>query len=295
MSAMIEAQHVLGVKHALGEGPLWNAEEQALYWVDIPNCRVCRFYPATGVHECFDVDQRITALGLRASGGLIVTAAKGFASWDPQTQALDLISAPEEVENPHVRFNDAAVDRKGRFWAGTMNEVDPAAADGCLYRLDPDGACHRVETGFTISNGVGWSPDNGTMYFTDSSRRVILAYDYDLETGAITHRRPFVHVPEEQGVPDGLTVDSEGFVWSAHWGGWKVTRYNPHGDVDREIRLPAQNVTSCAFGGENLDELYITTARFGLSEAEQAGQPLAGDLFRASVGVTGLAEPKFAG
>jgi L-arabinonolactonase len=292
---MIEAQHVLGVKHVLGEGPLWDAEAQALYWVDIPNCRVCRFYPATGEHECFDVDRRVTALGLRASGGLIMTVAKGFAFWDPQTQALDVVSVPEELENPPVRFNDGAVDRKGRFWAGTMNESDPAAADGCLYRLDPDGVCHRIETGFTISNGIGWSPDNRKMYFTDSSRHIILVYDYDLATGAITHRRPFVQVPEEQGVPDGLTVDSEGFVWSAHWGGWRVTRYDPHGAVDRVVRLPAQNVTSCAFGGENLDELYITTAQFGLSEAEKKNQPLAGDLFRASVEIRGMEEPRFAG
>lgn len=290
----VEAEHILAVKNELGEGPLWAPREQSLYWVDIENHCIHRWHPAKGEHTCFDVGRRVTALGLRAAGGLVVTTDKAFAFWNPQTQSLDLVATLEE-ENPNIRFNDGAVDPRGRFWAGTMNEADPAATDGCLYRLEADGTVCRVGSGFTISNGIGWSPDNETLYFTDTSRRVILAYDYDLVSGTITNQRPFVRVPEEESVPDGLTVDSEGFVWSAHWGGWKVTRYDPDGRIDLKVQVPTQNVTSCAFGGENLDHLYITTARLTLSEQDRENQPFAGSLFRVEVGVRGMAEPEFAG
>lgn len=290
----VEAEHVIAVKNELGEGPLWDPREQSLYWVDIQNHRIHRFHPAKDEHKSFGVGRRVTALGLRAVGGLVVTTDKGFAFWNPQTQLLDLIAALEE-EIPHTRFNDGAVDRRGRFWAGTMNEAEPAATDGSLYRLEADRTLRRVASGFTICNGLGWSPDNKTLYFTDTLRRVILAYDYDLASGAIANQRPFIRVPEEEGFPDGLTVDIEGFVWSAHWGGWKVTRYDPNGRIDLEVQVPAQNVTSCAFGGENLGHLYITTARLTLSEKERKNQPLAGDLFRIEVGVKGMTEPKFTG
>jgi sugar lactone lactonase YvrE len=246
------------------------------------------------VHESFEVGVRVTVLVPRASGGFVVGTDKGFASWDPGSQKLDFIVNPES-DRPYIRFNDGAVDARGRFWAGTMNDQDPAAPDGSIYRLDPDGSVHKMETGFTVSNGTAWSPDNKTMYFTDTFRQVILAFDYDLEAGSISNRRPYVRVPEEDGFPDGHTVDSEGFVWSTHWGGWKVTRYDPAGKKDREIRLPAPNVTKCAFGGENLDELYLTTAWTSMSEEDRKQNPLAGDLFRVKVGIKGLEQPKFAG
>jgi sugar lactone lactonase YvrE len=291
---MSKVEHVVAVNNKAGEGPIWSSQEQALYWVDIYNPRVYRFYPATGRHEGLDVALPITALALRATGGMVAVAGSGFAFWDPQTQKFDFIADPE-ADKPYIRFNDGAIDPRGCFWAGTVNEENPQAPDGCLYRLDPDGSVRRMATGFTVSNGIGWSPDHQTMYFTDSLRRVILAYDYDSATGAIVNRRPFVQVPEEEGFPDGLTVDSEGFVWSAHWGVYQVRRYDPAGKIEREIILPVQNVTSCAFGGENLDELYVTTAWQTLSEEERKEQPFAGDLFRVKVGVKGMEEPRFAG
>jgi sugar lactone lactonase YvrE len=223
-----------------------------------------------------------------------VGTAQGFAFWDPQNPGLDFIANPE-AERPHIRFNDGGVDGRGRFWAGTMNDQDSASPDGCLYRLDPDLSIHRMATGFTVSNGTAWSPDHKTMYFTDTFRQVILAFDYDLDTGTISNQRPFAHVPAEDGFPDGHTVDSEGCLWSTHWGGWKITRYDPSGKVERQIRLPVANVTSCAFGGENLDELYISTAWLTLDEATRAQQPLAGDLFRLRLGIKGFEQPKFAG
>jgi len=291
---VVQAEPVLDVKDQLGEGPLWHPVERSLYWVDIFGWRIHRLRPASDQHETFTTVERITSLGWRAQGGLVVTTAKEFATWDAQTQKLVPLAAAELLADA-IRFNDGAVDPQGRFWAGVMNEEEPDATDGCLYRLDPDGGLHTMGTGFTIANGLGWSPEGTTLYFTDTSRRTIWAYDYEPESGIITNQRPFVRVPEDDGVPDGLTVDSEGGVWSAKWGGWKVTRYDPEGGIDREVRLPAQNVTSCAFGGAGLDDLYVTTARVGLSEREQREQPLAGGLFRARVQVRGLEEPAFAG
>jgi len=291
---MSEVEHILAVQNTLGEGPVWSQAEHALYWVDIQNQLIYRFYPATGKHESFEVSARVTVLAPRASGGFVVGTDKGFAFWDPHSRKLDFIGNPE-ADRPHIRFNDGAVDARGSFWAGTMNDEDPAAPDGCLYRLDPDGSIHRMETGITVSNGTAWSPDHKTMYFTDTFRRVILAFDYDAQTGTISNRRPFVHVPEEEGFPDGHTVDSQGFLWSTHWNGWKVTRYDPTGKVEREIRLPVANVTSCAFGGDDLDELYISTAWTTLDEEARKEQPLAGDLFRVKLGIKGIEPPKFAG
>jgi sugar lactone lactonase YvrE len=289
-----EVEHVLSVQNELGEGPIWSPDEHALYWVDIQNRLIYRYYPATGAHESFEISSRVTVLAPRASGGFVVGTDTGFASWDPQTQEVNFIANPE-ADRPYIRFNDGAVDAQGRFWAGTMNDQEPAAPDGSIYRLDPDGSVHKMATGFTVSNGTAWSPDHKTMYFTDTFRQMILAFDYDPESGSISNQRPYVRVPEEDGYPDGHTVDSEGFVWSTHWGGWKVTRYDPTGKVEREIRLPAPNVTSCAFGGENLDELYITTAWATMSEEDRKKHPLAGDLFRVRVGIKGMEQPKFAG
>jgi len=291
---MNDVERVLTVANQLGEGPIWHPDEGAMYWIDIDERKIFRFYPSTEKLESFDVETRVTALAMRASGGFVTATDKGLAYWDTQTQQLSFIADPE-ADNPSARFNDGAVDRQGRFWAGSMNEVDFVTPDGSLYRLDPDGSIHTMEVEIPLSNGIGWSPDDKTMYFTDSTRQVIWAYDYDPATGTISNRRPFVQVSREGVLPDGLTVDSEGYVWSAQWGAGNVTRYDPTGNVDRVIRLPAQQITCPAFGGENLDELYITSAWTGLSQGERVKQPLAGALFRIKVGVKGLAEPKFAG
>lgn len=291
---MNDVERVLTVANQLGEGPIWHPDEGALYWVDIDERKILRFYPSTQKLESFDVETRVTALAMRASGGFITATDKGLAYWDTQAQELSFIADPE-AGNPATRFNDGAVDRQGRFWAGSMNEVDFVTPDGSLYRLDPDGSIHTMEVDVPLSNGIGWSPDDKTMYFTDSMRQTIFAYDYEPATGDITNRRPFAQVSGEGVLPDGLTVDSKGFVWSAQWGGGNVTRYDPAGNVDRVIRLPAQQITCPAFGGENLDELFITSAWSGLSQAEREEQPLAGALFRIKLDVTGLPEPKFAG
>jgi sugar lactone lactonase YvrE len=299
---MSTVEDVLACQCKLGEGPVWSAAEQALYWVDIENHRFSRLYPASGKYEVFDVGLPVAVLALRASGGLVMATKEGFAFWHWQPpqglqQGLQFIAnANPEAHKPHNRFNDGEIDCRGRFWAGTMCEgYADCAGSASLYRLDPDYSVSVMETGLTISNGIGWSPDNTLMYLTDSPDKVIYVYDFDADSGTIANRRPFVSTPDEAGVPDGLAVDSEGYVWTARWGGWKITRYDPDGKVERVIDMPVECPTSCAFGGPNLDELYVTSAWTALSEQKRAQQPQAGDLFRVQVGIKGLEQYMFAG
>ncbi len=287
---MEQAERLLHLNNRLGEGPVWNVSERALYWVDIDGQCFYRYYPDTGAQERFDVGQPIGVLRFRKSGGLVVALRDGLALWDFQTQSLKFIANPEPGK-PQARFNDGAVDRLGRFWAGTL----APGATSSLYRLDPDLSVHTMETGVTVSNGIGWSPDNRTMYYCDSRIHMIYTYDFDLASGTIANRRAFVHTPDDPSTPDGLTVDSEGFIWCARWGGWKVVRYDPTDKVERELRLPVEYPTSCAFGGEALGELYITSAWTPLSEAQRKEQPESGDIFRIKTNVKGLPEPLFAG
>ena len=288
---MNEVEHVLSLGNILGEGPLWHPGEQALYWVDIESSQIFRYDPAKSQHEMVQMDIAVGALAFRETGGLILATAKGYAYWDMQDRVLEFIADPES-DKPESRFNDGKVDRRGRFWAGTMTVEGATSA---LYRLDADASVHTMESGITIANGLGWSPDNKIMYFTDTMIHTIYAYDFDLESGSLSNRRIFVHDPDVPGLPDGLCVDSEGFVWSARILDWRIIRYDPDGKIEREIHLPVKNPTSCAFGGENLDELYVTTAAIGLTDEESRQQPLAGDLFRIHSGIKGQIEPKFAG
>jgi sugar lactone lactonase YvrE len=286
---MTDIEHILAAGDRIGEGPLWHPDEQALYWVDIEGQGIHRLDPASGAHVRWPTDLPVTALGIREAGGFVVATRDGFAFWTPPG-ALTFIADPES-DRPAARFNDGAVDRAGRFWAGTMSPTPTSS----LYRLDPDGTVHTMETGITTANGLGWSPDNRTMYFTDSPAQVIYAYDFDLATSAISNRRPFVATSGEWGFPDGLAVDAEGYVWSARWDGGKVTRYDPTGRAVQELHLPVKHITSCAFGGPDLADLYITSAWSPLDDAGRAAQPQAGDLFRARPGVRGLPVSRFTG
>jgi sugar lactone lactonase YvrE len=292
---MYEVEHVLAAHNKLGEGPVWNAREQALYWVDIEGNCFCRLHPATGDYTVVDVGLPVGVLALRQTGGLVMATKEGFAFWNKE-EGLRRLADPE-ADKPHTRFNDGAVDGRGRFWAGTMCGLPVMCQEpeGSLYRLDPDGTVHLMETGVGIANGIGWSPDATRMYFTDSLRCMIYLYDYDAAGGAIENRRTFVYTPGESGVPDGLAIDSEGCVWSARWGGGKITRYDPAGHVQRVVRLPVQYPTSCAFGGEGMNELYITSAWTALSSEQLKQQPHAGDLFRVITDVRGLEQAAFAG
>jgi sugar lactone lactonase YvrE len=285
-----EIELVYSARDVLGEGPRWHPQEQCLYWLDIESRYYHRLHIATGTHEIFDVGELVGVIGFRERGGLVLASERGFSFFDPETRRLEPIGNPEEGKT-NTQFNEGAVDRLGRFWAGTYG--DPFK--NSLYRLDPDLSIHRMDTGFDISNGMGWSPDNQVMYFTDSTPGIIYAYDYDLATGSITNRRKFVDRSGQNGVPDGLTVDADGFIWSAVWGGSCIERYDPEGKLERRIHLPVQCPTSMAFGGQDLDELYITSALYEIPKEERPHYPADGNLYRIKGIAKGIAEPKFAG
>ncbi len=287
---MTEVEQVLPVQNQLGECPLWHAAEEALYWVDIEGEDFHRHYTKTDKLDIFQVGQPVGCLAFCVNGGLLMGLRDGIGFWDWDTQSINIIANPE-AGRKGARFNDGRVDSRGRLWAGTLGEDSQSK----LYRLDPDDTIHIMETGITISNGIGWSPDERIMYYTDSSLRLIYAYDFNPESGTIENRREFVRVPLTDGFPDGLTVDNEGFVWSAHWDGWRITRYDPEGKVERVIPVPVQRPTSCTFGGAELNQLYITSAWTGLSEVDRREQPMAGNLLRLQTEITGQEENMYLG
>ena len=287
----MEVKHVLSCQNILGEGPLWHAEEQTLYWVDIVGKTINSFQPGSGRHKIFPVDSAVGVVAFREEGGFIAAGSRGVGFWNLGESKLTYFQDPE-AGNPDSRFNDGKVDRKGRFWTGTMTAQGAVSA---LYRIDADLSIHTVETELTISNGIGWSPDNAVMYFVDSLRYVIYAYDFDYLGGDVSHRRVFAQFSEGYGIPDGLTVDCEGYLWCAFYGGSKISRLDPQGKIDLEIGLPVSQPTSCIFGGPDYSDLYITSAWEGLSEADRMLQPEAGDLFVINTTTKGRAEPKFAG
>ena len=288
----MKAENVAKICNVIGEGPRWNATEQRLYWVDfIGNQNIHSWHPATQELLTYPTEAPVTALGFRRTGDLIVATRGQIATFNLSTKKLSAVTSLED--RAPMRLNDGAVDANGRFWVGSMNPEKQDEPQGSLYRFDPDGSVHTMDTGFTVSNGLGWSPDQRIFYFIDTFRRVINAYDYSATTGSIGNRRVFVRTVESDGFPDGLAVDSEGHVWVAFWGGWKVVRYDPDGKQEREIRFPVANPTACAFGGRDRDELYVTSARLGLTEDQLVQQPMAGDLFRVRPNVQGQEEALF--
>lgn len=292
---MNDVEPVVTVENEIGESPRWDAGSQTLYWVDIGSRpRVYWLRPGTGAGGEYAIDLPITGWALREGGGFVLATKKGLWFWNPESGEERFIHDPE-ADKPTVRFNDGLADRQGRFWAGSTNEANQSLRDGSLYRMTPDCAVQQMDTGFACGNGLAWSPDNRTMYFTAQFDYVTYAYDFDPATGEVANRRVFAQVTPADGLPDGLTVDREGGVWSALWGGWRVQRYDPNGKLEREVRLPVPNPTSPMFGGPNLDELYITTAWYLLSVEERARLKHAGALFRADTGLKGLPEPKFKG
>lgn len=290
---MNELEHLLPAQNEVGETPIWIPGEQALYWIDIEGRRVHRYEPAAGAVKSFDLDVPVTALARRREGRWILTTKTGLSFWDSRTNQSQFIVNPET--HPDLRFNDSAVDCQGRLLIGSMNQKDLSAAEGSLYRLDPNLTIHKIDAGYAVANGIGFSPDGRTVYVTEMFSSRILVHDYDTVAGTVKNRRTFATIPTEAGYPDGLIVDRDGFVWSAHWGGSRVTRYDPEGKIERVIRLPVPNVTCMGFGGRDLNELYITTGWFLMSAEDRRKNPLAGDLFRMKTDIQGLIEPEFAG
>jgi sugar lactone lactonase YvrE len=292
---VVPVECVLSAQAQIGEGPLWSAREQRLYWVDIVGQQLNIFNPADGSNRVFPMPELITSVSTRQDGGLILTLRSSIAFFDPASGKLTKIAEPEP-DKPGNRFNDAKCDRQGRLWAGTMGDVDWDSPIGNLYRFGADGKAVRMEEGICCSNGLGWSPDSQTMYFTESFRHRIFAYDFDAATGDIANRRVFLSLePHESAFPDGMTVDAEGYVWCAQPMFGRLARYDPKGVLERIIELPVSRGTGVMFGGPNLDVLYVTTMRVTLSDAQLAEEPLAGSLLALRPGVKGIAETPFAG
>ncbi|MBN1922392.1 MAG: SMP-30/gluconolactonase/LRE family protein [Anaerolineae bacterium] len=267
-----------------GEGPLWHPLEQRLYWVDIPTGRMFRYEPATGQHEQCFAGEPIGGFTIQADGALLLFMARGVvALWRDGVLAPVMPEIPEERES---RFNDVIADPEGRVFCGTM---PTGKRGGTLYRLDVNGALTRVLEGVQISNGMGFSPDLTQFYYTESLARTIWVFDYDRATGDLSHRRVFARVPnvEGEGVPDGLTVDAEGYIWSARWDGGCLVRYRPNGKEDSRIHFPARKVSCATFAGPDTTDLYVTTAG---GDDKVANGPGAGALFRLRPGVQGRPE-----
>lgn len=290
---MNEIEHILTAQNRLGETPIWAPDENALYWVDWGGKPTCRFEPGTGKFTTFPVNLPVTSLARSSEGNWIAIAQSGIYEWNPKTDEYKLVIGRPEPGKPEICYNDAVVDRQGRLLVGTVNMQDPFLAEGSVYRLDPDGSLHQLDTGYATANGIGVSPDGCTLYVTDQRHRKIMVMDYDTIHGTISNRRLFASLAEEDGMPDGLIVDAEGFIWSGHWAGWTLTRYDPDGKIERQIRFPVEHVISFAFGGKELDELFVTTSSWDFGEVERRSQPWAGDLFRVHTGVRGLVEPVF--
>jgi L-arabinonolactonase len=281
---------VLDAGAEVGEGALWDVQEQALFWVDIPKGHLHRFDPATGENRNWDMGEPIGCLALRGQGGAVVALQSGFHLFDFGTAAKTPLIDPE-ANRAENRFNDGATDRQGRFWAGTMRTGEPAP-DGAFYRLDPDRSCTRWQDGIYTTNGLAFSPDGRTMYCSDSNPQVrtIWASDYDPTTGAPGERRVFFDTRAVAGRPDGGTVDADGCYWMAGVGGSQLVRLTPAGRIDRIVALPVERPTRPAFGGANLDVLFVT------SIGARATQPQAGGLFALTgLGVQGVPEVRFRG
>ncbi|HEY4462801.1 MAG TPA: SMP-30/gluconolactonase/LRE family protein [Streptosporangiaceae bacterium] len=282
-----QAEPVGDVVAELGEGPLWNTWGPAgatLQWVDIPGGKLHRTVPSSGQTVTTDLGAPVSAVLPMPDGRVIVSRRDRLVvlETDDTERALARVSLPHAV-----RFNDGATDPQGRVWIGSM-DTEERSAVGILYRLDAGGVLTPVVTGVTVSNGLGWSPDGATLYYVDSPTRQIDALDFDPGTGTVAGRRRFADLTSVPGLPDGLTVDTEGGVWVALHGGGVLHRYGPGGRLDTVVSLPVSHPTSCAFGGPDLADLYVTTASAPLSAAERAAQPLAGRLLRLRPGPAGI-------
>jgi sugar lactone lactonase YvrE len=277
---------IQGPAAILGEGPSWDVSSNKLYWVDIRGSQLHVYDPMTEKTQTYDLSQFVCSVVPRQKGGVVLALNHGFYSMDFHTSELELLVKVETDTN--IRFNDGKCDPAGRFWAGTM-AINHEKGKGKLYCLDTDGSVRLMLEGVTISNGLGWSPDHQTMYYIDTPTRKVFAFDYDVVTGNISGQRNIVEIPNGEGEPDGMAVDEEGMIWVAQIGGAIVSRWNPAtGERLQIVELPVPRVTSCTFGGTNLTDLFITTAKTrGRVELSDHGN-LEGRLFCCSQTVRGL-------
>ena len=289
----LRAELLVDAHTTLGEGPVWDEVEGCLWWVDILEGRIHRTDAASAEDRSFSVGQSVGAVAPRKSGGLVAAVRDGFATVDLRSGRLDLVANLQDAEG-RLRMNDGKVDPAGRFWAGMMAQNHRPGA-GTLYRLDPDLRVTPMVRGTSISNGLDWSPDGRMLYYIDSTTRRVDRFAFDLDSGTIADRTTLIPIREGGGWPDGMCVDGEGFLWVALWEGWGVERYAPDGRLDRRVEVPAAQASSCAFGGPDLELLFITTAQEGFPPGGLPDQPHAGGLFVCRPGVRGRAAFRFAG
>jgi sugar lactone lactonase YvrE len=302
----IRIECVQECRNHLGEGPVWDVDEGALYWVDgtgrrVGNPSIWRWNPRTGKVDTWSLEHDVGALALRQDGGAVLALDDGFYFFDFEHAQLELIQ-PIEADQPRTRLNDGKCDRRGRFFAGGMDDKEELKICG-LWRLDRDLRATQVDEGIICTNGPCWSPDDKTFYLADTFQGEYWAYDYDLESGRLSNKRVFASFENDPGVADGSTVDAEGCLWNAQLISGDLVRYTPDGRVERRIGMPVRNITSVMFGGDKLDELFVTSmarvkhpAVHDRFAKEVAPQFLAGSLFRITgLGIRGLPEPRFAG
>ena len=272
----------------LGEGPVWDFRRKTICWVDILNGLIHEYNPANHLHKNISVHQMIGAIAICKNGHFIGAMKNGFGFIDRNSGEISMISNPEP-DLPGNRFNDGKCCPVGRFWAGTMSHTDEPEK-GSFYLLDKNLSVTKKIQRVSISNGMAWSLDHSRFYYIDTPTFTVAAYDFDSVNAKIANKRIAFHIPKNEGSPDGMTIDREGMLWIAHWDGWQVTRWNPlSGKKLLSIHFPVARVTSCCFGGENFQDLYITSAKTGLTSDQLHDQPLAGSLFIIrNIGYNGL-------
>ncbi|WP_150461580.1 SMP-30/gluconolactonase/LRE family protein [Nesterenkonia ebinurensis] len=289
----IERAGAAGDPAQLGEGPVWDSAAQVLWWVDIYAGAIHRHDPA-GEDGSWMIGEHIGCLAPRQQGGLVLATRSGFHRFDPATGKKTPIADPE-VDQPQNRFNDGAVDPRGRFWAGTMKDRGEVGPAGSFWRLDPDHSSHRGQSGVSITNGLAFSPQGERIYFSDTARQQIWQADYDQDTGEHGELEPFFSTRDRAGAPDGAAVDADGCYWGASLGGWSLLRITPDGRLDRAVELPVEKPTKPMFGGADLKTLYVTSMGEGMVSS-LSDQPLAGALLAVhGHGTQGLPQPHFAG
>ena len=288
------AHHVVAVQNEIGESPLWVPEESRLYWTDTENSTVTCWSPYGCQLIQYRLELPVTSILRRRGGGWILITKRGLAFWDQISNICSLIVNPIEGK-PHLAFNDGVIDPAGRLLAGTMNIEDVTLPDGSIYSLDGNLKLRKLDDSLATANGMAFSPDGETLYVSEQWNSRILAYDYRPATGEVSGRRVFTEVNPEQGYPDGIVVDSEGFLWNGRWLGHQIVRYAPDGKVDRRYEMPEETNTCAGFGGRDMMDLYIATAWYGKNEEARKNEPCAGDLYRIRTDVKGVSEPRFAG
>ncbi len=272
----MDIRHISTHTCILGESPVWDSSNESLWWVDIMNGTIHRYLHTTAHHQLFKIGEVVSSLAISRNGHMVVSLQHGFAYFYPEDGRLYPINSLDG-EPPSNRLNDGKCDPAGRFWSGTMSPVE---GGGTLYALEADGTISKKLQQVTCPNGMAWSQDTSQFFFIDTPSRQVVAYDYSSIDGAIRSKRIVVTIPAEEGFPDGMTIDDQGMLWIAMWDGGFVARYEPStGKCLQKIDLPVSRVTSCTFGGDDYTDLYITTAKTGLTPAQLEEQPLAGHLF----------------